>query len=248
MLKALSLKEQSRGPDHPEVAAVLSSLGGLFRKEANYARSESCYRRALSIDIRNYGWQHPDTALDENSLAGLLRDMGRYAEAEPLNIRSLNTRKLLLGLSHPETARSLLGLGQLRLAQGRELEALALIKQALSVDRQVYASENHPDCADCLNALSVLYRHDNKFDLALQAIRRCLNIRLARLAADHPDLAEAYFNQGEIFLLQHDYTQAEPLFLQAKLIQEKVLGNRHPALALTLQALAAVQARKNGCK
>ena len=194
-LKGLKIREALNGKDHPETATALMNLSALYRKVQKYSEAEHLARRALQIDEHALGKQHPDTATDENNLAGLFREMKRYPESEPLYLHALNTRLLLLGKDSPQTAKSLLGLGELRRAQGRNAEAEKLIQEALETDKRVYGTDNHPDCADCLNALAMVYFAQNKLDLAHDAIEKCLSIRRKFLPANHVDLAESLSNE-----------------------------------------------------
>ena len=63
--RALALKEQSLGPDHPDVAASLKDLVEILRARGNLGESEILYRRALAILERAIG---PDFSELEESL------------------------------------------------------------------------------------------------------------------------------------------------------------------------------------
>ena len=47
--RALAIREQTRGKDHPEVAVTLNNLGELYRMNGRYAEAEQFYKRALAI-------------------------------------------------------------------------------------------------------------------------------------------------------------------------------------------------------
>lgn len=94
--------EQSRGPDHPEVARSLSRLASV-----RYARNlpddaERLYRRAFAINRKAYGDAHATVALDLGNLAQLLMRQGKGEEAEPLLKRVLAIRQTTLGPAHPD--------------------------------------------------------------------------------------------------------------------------------------------------
>ena len=89
MRRALTIDEQSHGPNHPEVATDLNNLAGLLQATNRLAEAEPMYRRALAIDERSYGPNHPDVAIDLSNLAQLLQDTNRLPEAEPLMRRAL---------------------------------------------------------------------------------------------------------------------------------------------------------------
>lgn len=237
--QALQIREASQGADSPEVAAVLDSLAGLYREQARYAESEPLYRRALQIDVKAYGWQHADTATDENSLAGLLRDMGRLKEAEQLYLKGMKTRLLLLGENHPQTAKSFLGLAELRRLQSRLGDAELLAKRALKSNVASFKTEQHPDCATCLNSLGVIYLLEKKFALAKNAISSSLEIRKKSLPANHPDIAISYYNLAKILRNENKLVEAKGYLVKAEQIQKKSLPPDHPDLKKTEKELEA---------
>ena len=84
MRRALAIKEQSYGKDHPNVARDLNNLAVLLHALNRFAEAEPMMRRALAIDEQSYGKDHPNVARDLNNLAQLLRATNRFVEAEPL--------------------------------------------------------------------------------------------------------------------------------------------------------------------
>jgi tetratricopeptide (TPR) repeat protein len=82
--RALAIREKALGPEHPDVAASLDALAGLYRAQGQYRDAERPYRRALAIREKTLGRGNPALVLSLNNLAGLYRAQGKYAEAEPL--------------------------------------------------------------------------------------------------------------------------------------------------------------------
>ncbi len=81
MVKAL-------GPDHPEVAASLNNLAGLYYKQGKYAKAEPLQKRALAIREKALGPEHPQVATSLENYAPLLRKTGRTTEAAKLEARA----------------------------------------------------------------------------------------------------------------------------------------------------------------
>jgi tetratricopeptide (TPR) repeat protein len=81
--RALTVDEQSLGPDHPEVAAGLNSLADLLAATNRLDEAEPPSRRCLEI-LLNYacatGREHPDLRTAVENYAGLLEAMGQSAE------------------------------------------------------------------------------------------------------------------------------------------------------------------------
>jgi len=60
------------------------------------------------------------------------------------------------------------------------------------------------------------------------------------LGPSHPSVATTVNNLGQIFLLQHRFADAEPLFRRALDIREARLGKEHPDVATTLNDYASL--------
>jgi tetratricopeptide (TPR) repeat protein len=141
--RALVIREQALGPDHPHTAASLNNLAELYRAQGCYPEAEPLYQRALVILEQALGPDHPDTAQSLNNLAVLYDDQERYPEAEPLHQRALAIREQTLGPDHPRTAISLNNLAALYQAQGRYPEAEPLYQRALAIVEQAFGPD-HP--------------------------------------------------------------------------------------------------------
>ena len=90
MRRALTIDEQSYGPEHPHVAIDLNNLARLLQATNRLTEAEPLMRRALTIDEQSYGPEHPDVAIDLNNLAHLLQATNRLARdcAASLRYRS----------------------------------------------------------------------------------------------------------------------------------------------------------------
>ncbi len=63
MRRALTVRENSLGPDHPNVAAILNNLALLLRATNRLAEAELLYRRALAMGEAALGPDHPKVAI-----------------------------------------------------------------------------------------------------------------------------------------------------------------------------------------
>src|SRR5438552_1919624 len=87
--QSLAIREKALGPDHPNTAASLNNLAGLYQSQGAYRKAEPLYVRALAILEKTLGTDNPDTAASLNNLAELYRLQGAYEKAEPLYVRAL---------------------------------------------------------------------------------------------------------------------------------------------------------------
>ncbi|TMC16968.1 MAG: tetratricopeptide repeat protein, partial [Chloroflexi bacterium] len=111
--RALAIREQHLGAEHPDTASSLSNLALLYREQGKFEQAEPLYERALAIEDQHLGAEHPDTAMSLNNLALLYWQQGKYEQAEPLHQRALAIREQHLGAEHPDTASSLSNLALL---------------------------------------------------------------------------------------------------------------------------------------
>jgi tetratricopeptide (TPR) repeat protein len=84
-LRALSIREQQLGPQHPNTAISVWWLAVLSEQQQHYEQAASLYQRALSIYEHTLGPQHPTTQRIRANYARLLRTMGHDAEAAALD-------------------------------------------------------------------------------------------------------------------------------------------------------------------
>ncbi|MEI6270048.1 MAG: tetratricopeptide repeat protein [Methylococcaceae bacterium] len=235
---SLALWEAENNVEQPELADILSSLGGfLIERCVCLNLAEPLIRRALAIREKVLGPEHPKTANSLGHLAGLLEDQGNYGAAEPLYRRALTIREKVSGAEHSATARSLNNLAGLLDAQGNYDAAEPLYRRALAIHEKVLGSE-HPDTAISLNNLAGLLKAQGNYDAAEQLHRRALTIHEKVLGSEHPDTAITLDNLAGLLSVQGNYDAAESLCRRALAINEKVLGAAHPVTSTSFYSLA----------
>ena len=69
--RALAIGELALGPDHPNVATYLNSLGSVLRDLGDLAGAKEQIGRALQIFTERLGEEHPNTVLVRNNLNSL---------------------------------------------------------------------------------------------------------------------------------------------------------------------------------
>jgi tetratricopeptide (TPR) repeat protein len=242
-LRALAMREQHRGPEHPEVAQILNSLAVLYRHQGRYQEAEPHYLRALSISEQHRGPEHPEVARSLNSLAGLYWQQGKYAQAEPLLQRALSMREQHWGPEHPEVARSLNNLGMLYREQGRDAEAKPLLQRAVHILEQ-HQGPDAPELASPLRNLADLYREQGNYVEAERFCLRALQITEHAFAPDHPQVANTLYGLALLAQAQDKDREAEALYQQALQIWKQALGSEHPAVAQALSSLASLACKQ----
>jgi tetratricopeptide (TPR) repeat protein len=235
--RALWIREQQLGSEHPDVAHSLNDLATLCSKQGKYIEAELLYERALWIREQQLGSEHPDVAHSLNDLAILYSKQGKHKEAEPLLQRALRIWEQQLGSEHPDVASPLNNLAELYRDQGQYAEAEPLYQRALRIWEQQLGPE-HPLVAASLNNLAILYWRRGKYAEAEPLHKRALGVLEQQLGPEHPDVAASLNNLAILYKEQGKYAEAEPLYQRALRIREQRLGSEHPDVATSLNNLA----------
>ena len=195
--RALDIRGQVLGPNHPTVAQSQNNLAELLQAKGDYAGAELLYRRALAIDEKALGPDHPYVAVNLNNLASLLEAKGDYAGAEPLYRRALAIDEKVLGPDHPYVATNLNNLAELLEAKGDYAGAEARFRRALAIREKVLGPD-HPDVATALNNLASLLQDKGDYADAEPLYRRALAIAEKTLGPEAPRSSAIRFNLKEL--------------------------------------------------
>lgn len=239
--RALTLREQLLGSEHPEVATSIDALARVYFEQGNYLKAESLFQQALAIRERALGSEHPDVAKSLNILAHLLYFLheNTYDEAEQMFLRALAIRENALGKEHPDVASTLENYGHLYNYQGKFEQSLTLYRRALEIRQRALRSD-HPDVVGLLFTMGRTYHHMSKYDQAEAFYQRTLAVYEA-IAPDHPQSGLLLDNLGILSMNRGIYDQAEEYFKRSLAIHEKALGMVHPHIAKCLTNFAFLQ-------
>ena len=240
---ALETRERILGPNHPDVAAVINSLGGIYWYKGDYVKAEPLFQRALSIRENALGSEHLDVATSLNNFALLCREKGNYTEAESLIQRSLEIREKALGSEHPDVATSLDNLAIIARLKGNYAKAETLNRRAIDIMEKTQGPE-HPDTGQMVNSLGNLYYFKGDYVKAEPLFQRALTIKKKNLGPEHRAIVISIHNLANLYYSKGDYAQAELLYKRALVMAEKTLSPEHPFVADTLGNLALVYLEK----
>ncbi|MCB1740948.1 MAG: CHAT domain-containing protein [Gammaproteobacteria bacterium] len=248
-LKALANWEQSLGADHPEVATVLNNLAELHGARGRFDLAAPLHRRSIEIREAVHGLQHPELATALHNLAAFYEARQRPELAEPLYLRALQILEHALGPSHPRVATTLNGLAALEASSNRSALALAHYQRSLSIRRETLGA-THPDVASSLNNIALLHASTGREQQAVALYQQALDIlepvrpdshSPAKLPSDHPLLGTVLHNLAGAQQALGEQTQAMRNYARALSLRERVLGEGHRDVAITLNNLADLQ-------
>jgi len=121
--------------------------------------------------------------------------------------------------------------------QGRYEEALQPASHARDLSFQ-YLGNDHPDFAQSLNNLAVLYKSMGNYTQAEPLYKKATEIWRKALGEEHPSFATSLNNLADLYKSMGNYTQSEPLYKKAIEIKRKALGEDHPSFAASLNNIA----------
>jgi tetratricopeptide (TPR) repeat protein len=237
--RALAIREQALGPDHPSTSASLNNLALLLQSTGDYVGARPLFERALAIGEQTLGPDHPATARSLNNLASLLDATGDYVGARPLYERALAINEQVQGPTHPDTAQSLNNLAGLLQSMGNSSGARPLLERALAIHEQTLGTD-HPTIGLSLNNLARLLSATGDYGAARPLYERALAINETALGPDHPNTALSLNNLASLLKSMGDYRAAQPLMERALVIREQALGPTHPDTARSLHSLASL--------
>jgi tetratricopeptide (TPR) repeat protein len=140
--RALAIREEAPGPEHPDTAKGLNNFASMLLTEGDLAGALPLHERALAIREEVLGPEHPDTADSLNNLGYLLREQGNFAGAKPLFERALAIYEKVLGPEHPKMAFSLSNLARVLRDSGHADEAEPLFRRAIDIGQNVLGRDH----------------------------------------------------------------------------------------------------------
>ncbi len=229
--------EKRFGPDDPNTARVLFTLGNLYRFSGDYVQAEPLLRRALSILEKARGGHGSLLVRTLVITAMVYNSTGRHAEAEPLLKRALDIQQRATVRNQEGIAFSWTLLAEVYHFTGRQPEAEPLMQKALDIWER--SDDYTPDrIAYALTAIARIYRNTGRFAEAEPLIRRSLAISEKSLGPEHGNVAFALTNLALIYRRTGRSAEAEPLYLRSLAIAEKNRSPNHPLITGTLINLA----------
>ena len=214
--------------DQPETrAALLNTIGQVYRSLGLYADSINLLRDALKSQIALHGPEHPQVAATQATLGAALCDLGDLNECEKHLGAALALQTKLFGADSLEVAPTLKSKAVLAQDRGQLAAAIQLDEQSLAIYRK-HEQERTPAAAQVLEDMASLHSYRGDYEDAVRMYRAALDIDRQALGNDHPDVAMQVLNLAQALHLQGKLNEAEPLYGESIATLSKVLGDNHP--------------------
>jgi CHAT domain-containing protein len=231
--RAIAVSEQAFGPGDAYIGSLLTRLGSLKRKRADYAGAEEAYLRAIAVSESALGREDPQTAIALRLLGMLYVYTNDYARAEPLLNAQLAILEKTLGPEDPNLITSLSYLSflyqerkDLERALSFRLRGMAIAEKTLDADDVTFIGT----VANLGDLYSLM--HDNQ--RAAPLLERALQLIEKKYGPEHPLVAVPLGNLGIVERENRHYAHALELLWRAEAIKEKTIGPQHPQTATAL--------------
>jgi tetratricopeptide (TPR) repeat protein len=237
--------------DEQLLAAIKRLDGSVLFARGRIAEAKPHWAKALKRDRQRWGESHPAIAQSLSGEAVLLGARGDYAKAEAAALQALAAISERVGEQHPETVRLLTVLADIAYLHGDQKvggserqsydDALLLAQRGETIAAS-FLSEDHPLLADVADAAARAHLGLRQVDKAQLAVSKAKEIRLKRLAPDHPSLATTCLTEGMIAHFRGDLPAARQLLERADELARNAAGDSkaHYGRAEPLLALSAL--------
>jgi serine/threonine-protein kinase len=214
--RALELRRQQLGSDHPRVATGMKNLASVLAEEGKYREAKDLYRETLALQRRLLGDRHSEVAGTLGDLGFLLYDQGELASAERYLREAISIRRLTTGGAlHAELGTNLSNLGKVLRKEGKLGESEAATREAIGILRAALGN-GHSYVAYALSDLGGVLVEQQRFGEAERSYLEALDI--AQKSPDgkmDPSVGLLFQNYALCLAAQGDFAQAERQMRQA---------------------------------
>ena len=119
---------------------------------------------------------------------------------------------------------------------GKYAEAVPIAETALEIKKRALGND-HPEVAQSLNLLGVLFKSLGNYNKAELLYKNALAINVSNLGQDHSRAGLIQNNLANLYSFLGEYAKAEPLYKHSLGIFKRVFGADHPRVAKTLNNL-----------
>lgn len=238
--RAVSIREQALGPDHPDLAAALYTQARLYLGQGRLEEGQAAIERCLAIRVKAHGPDHEQTAIVEMQLGRALVMRDQPSAAEPHLRRAISTFEQLPGDQLSRLSFAWSALGDVLLKLDRYDEAEAAYRQSLALHEQ--SGKLTREIGGVWMSLGVLADRRGRWDESEAAFREGLRIAETVWGPDHPDVALCLHNLAWTLRARGDFQGHFEAEQRAVRILESMPGDPDPRLPNTRVGLARAYA------
>lgn len=243
---AVTVRRTLRPQNPVKLGIALNDLGRLQRLRAQYPAADQSYRQAIAL-LHPRRQSRPDRVDLARSYMGLGSELfaqGHFYAAERSLRKALALERAEFRGANEYTARTLEALGKVVNHLGHPHKAMALMNQAVAMQRSLWGAQPYPNYADAINDLGILNLQSGNYRRADRLFRESIAMMRKLYGNVQPEIATALNNLALVRENEGNLSGAESAYRQALAMQRKLLGDSHPLVANTLNNLAYVRYEK----
>jgi tetratricopeptide (TPR) repeat protein len=229
--RALEIRWEQLGEEHPATLASLNQLGMLFSNWGRYEEAEPLLVRALDLRRRVLGEEHPETLESLSDLGWQYMCEARFEEGMVLAARALEIGRRVLDEEDPIMLRSMNALAAGYVTVMRYTEAVSLAGKGYEISRRVLGDE-HETTLLLANVLSWAYEGLGRLDAAAELAKRTLEIGRRIVGEEHSITIWAMSNLGAAYVKQGRLEEAAPLLTRSFELAAQTGGQGHAGTVL----------------
>jgi tetratricopeptide (TPR) repeat protein len=221
-------------------AAMLDTVGSLYRSIGSYDRAEPLLEEGLKLRRQHLPWPHEDIAVSLFHVAWLRHDQGKFAQAEALYREALKTRRAVSGGDDLQTAVILLNLAWVishqfdTATEARLAQAEALFRDVVRIRRK-HLGDRSRDVGLAMTGLAAcLFGQAGRSAEAFLVLGEASRILERPGSQDAVSGALLAYVQSVVARRAHRFAEAKKLHSQVLEKCRLVLGDRHPLTILVL--------------
>ncbi|MCA9290037.1 MAG: tetratricopeptide repeat protein, partial [Phycisphaerales bacterium] len=220
---------------------VMITLGRAYRSLGAYEDAQRLLEHAIAL----HATLDPDDAVRADALANLgnvLVLRGRYAEAGPYLDDAVEIGRRLESDDPAPLIEALLGAAELDRLTARSDEAIAHLDDA---ERAILRlATDHSRLIEVTGARGLIAYNERRLDDARIELQRAADLARASLPPQHPAIAGALTNLGNVLFDLGDFDDAASAWNDALAIQTVLTDGDHPRIATLLNNLALLHAQR----
>jgi tetratricopeptide (TPR) repeat protein len=225
--KALTLRRQVLGPDHPDTLVSMVDLAHACQAAGRMADAVRLCQEVVRLQKARLAADDPELTTSLVQLADVYLAASQPKEALPI-FEEVVKRWRDRGSPREHTALHVLNsLGQVYTFTGRQTEAVPLLEESLRGMR-ADVGPDHPDTLVAMGNLAIAYQATGRAAEAVPLLEKVLPSQRERLGPAHHDTLATMMTLAGAYLATGRIAAAVPLLEEAVEREKKVLGVDHP--------------------
>ena len=241
--RALNIREKTLEREHPDIVQSYTNIGLLYYELTDYEKALYYLNQALKIAEKIWTGPFSFKADIYNNLGLVYRNVGNYERAHDYYLDALHIREKIYPSGHPMILSTQNNIAQVYASEGKNEEAIALYENVIREYSDSLSCKVEVDSvflATVYDNVSAVYRTENRFEEALSACEKGMEMRKVICGEWSPDYALSLNNLGVIYYYMEKLEKSKQLFLEALEIKKSVLPEIHGELSIAYFNLGLV--------